>query len=166
MKKIAISLVFLTLLFTFLSCSASDHISDFKERLSSPFEYKIQTDEFEFTYVKEPDKVTMTVTSPSTLEGLTLEKTASGIVASYDGLVVTLPAAAAARLFALDTLVDAVLKAIGDNTYTTKTANGETALTVTDNNKTYTVLYDPGTGKITSAVVAEGDDRTTYTFVN
>ncbi len=165
MKKIAVLLAFLMFSSLLFSCSSSDHGNDIKEQLTVPFEYKIQTDEFEFKYVKEPDKVVMTVTNPSTLEGLVLEKTSSGIKASYDGLVVTLPAAAAARLFALDTLVDTVIKAIAEDKYATETANGQSVLTVTNGDNVYTVYFNTSTDKITSATVAEGDDRTTYTFI-
>lgn len=165
MKRISILLVFILLGCFLFSCSTSDHSRDIKEQLTAPFEYKIKTDEFEFTYKKEADKVTMTVTSPSTLEGLVLEKTPSGITASYDGLVVTLPAAAAAKLFALDTLVDTVIKAIDEKNYTTASKGGQAVLTVAKDDYVYDVYFDTDTGKISSAVVSEGEDKATYNFI-
>ncbi len=77
----------------------------------------------------------------------------------------TLPAAAAARLFALDTLVDTVVKAIDEKAYTSETKNGQSQLTVTDEDFVYTVYYDTSSGRISGAEVTEGEDRITYTFI-
>lgn len=165
MKKLLTVLSILVLIPLLFSCGSSDRSRDIREQLKVPFEYKIQTDEFEFTYKKEPEKVTMTVTNPSTLEGLVLEKTTVGISASYDGLVVTLPATASAKLFALDTLVDTVIKAIEDKAYTTSSKDGLAVLTVTDGDFVYNVYVDGKTDKLTAADVIEGEHRITYTFV-
>jgi hypothetical protein len=165
MKKLCVLLAFLMFIPLFCSCGSADHSEAIKEQFTAPFEYKVQTDEFEFNYKKEPDKVTMTVTNPATLEGLVLEKTASGVKASYDGLVVTLPSAAAEKLFALDTLVDSVLKAIEKGTFAAETADGQSVLTVTDGDYVYKVYYDPSADLITGAEVSEGEDKITYTFI-
>ena len=74
MKKLLTVLSILVLIPLLFSCGSSDRSRDIREQLKVPFEYKIQTDEFEFTYKKEPEKVTMTVTNPSTLEGLSLKR--------------------------------------------------------------------------------------------
>ncbi|MFA6730056.1 MAG: hypothetical protein WCR95_03585 [Eubacteriales bacterium] len=174
MNKVSVSvkikrlnlLVALALVISFLfSCGAADHAGEIKSKLLTPFEYEVQTDEFAFKYKKENGKATMTLTNPQTLEGLELVKTSSGITASYDGLVVTLPGAASAKLFALDTLVDKVVKAIDDNLFTVSTSNGETALKVIDGEKIYTVYYDSDIGKITTAEIAQGSAKTAYSFM-
>ena len=140
MKK-TLTLVFV-LTFSLLlgACGGkTDCAQKIKDAFSTPFSYSVNTAQFGFDYSKTPEKAEMLLTSPDTLKSLTVTRTAQGVTASYDDIVVTLPENTVNKLVTLDILADKVAGAIDSGEYTLNTENGVTALTFVSGDDTFTV---------------------------
>ena len=165
MKKTLLFLLAALILVSLAACGGSkDCAQKVKESFTAPFEYSVSTRGFAFEYARTPDTATMVLTSPDTLSGLKITRTASGITATYDDLVVTLPENTAQKLISLDDLAQKLPAFIDSGEYTLQSADGRNELTFTENGVVYTVVCG-AEGELISAFVKANGKTYEFDFV-
>ncbi len=166
MKKTLSLCLAVTLVLLLSACGGkTDCVQKIKAAFTAPFDYSVRTASFGFEYTKTPEGAVMVLDSPDTLKGLTVTRTPSGVTASYDGIVVTLPESTVQKLTSLDALADKVCSAIDAGEYTLSTENGVTSLAFASGDTVYTVCCDEN-GTLTGAKVGENGKTYEFTFIN
>lgn len=165
MKKTLLFLLAAIMIVSLAACGKStDCAQKLKEAFAAPFEYSVNTRGFAFDYARTPDSATMVLTSPDTLKGLKITRNASGITATYDDLVVTLPENTAQKLVSLDDLALKLPAFIDSGEYAIQSADGRNELTFSENGVVYTVVCGAG-GELISASVTQNGKTYEFDFV-
>ena len=165
MKKLLSTILIAACALTLFACKTAPDVSgQIKAAFNAPFEYQISTQNFEFGYSKTPEKTVMTLTGPETLKGLAVTKTPSGVTASYDDLVVTMPENTVQKLLMLDTITEKALAAADSGEYAVN-ADGENAVFMfISGDDVYSVTLN-AEGKPVSASAETGGRTYSYQFV-
>lgn len=165
MKKLLSSILIVLCAFSLFACKTEPNRAEqIKAAFTVPFEYTAGTQSFAFVYSKTPEKTVMTLTEPETLKGLAVTKTPSGVTASYDDLVVTMPENTVQKLLMLDTIAEKALAAANSGEYAVN-ADGENAVFMfTSGDDVYSVTLN-AEGKPVSASAETGGRTYGYKFV-
>jgi len=143
--------------------SESGSAEKIKGAFAVPFEYSVTTHGITFNYTKTPELTEMVLTAPDTLNGLKVTRSASGVTASYDGLVVTLPESTARRLTALDDMITRLPDAVDSCEYAIESETGRRTLLFGDGGTTYTLVCTED-GTPVTAKIQTPEKTYDYTF--
>lgn len=163
MKKTGLFItIFLFAVLLLSSCASRDYTPEVTSLLEYPFEVNASTDEYKFNMKRESGTTTVTLISPKTLEGLTLEKKNTEIKATYEGLVVPLPVSAASKIFILDNAASHIASAIENGSCLQKADGDSIIFTATEGIYVYSLVYDKNEGVLVSFEINENDEKTIF----